>query len=59
LHSLDLSLNRIGDDGARALLAYPYPTQFHKLDLIYNSISPSMMEELSQRFGERVCLFRR
>jgi len=59
LHTLDLSLNRITDTGARALLAYPHATQLHRLDLIYNNISPSMMEELSRRFGERVCLFLR
>jgi uncharacterized protein (TIGR02996 family) len=59
LTALDLSLNRIGDRGARALARYPGPVRLRRLDLIYNQISPKRMDELRERFGERVCLFRR
>jgi hypothetical protein len=58
LTGMDLSLNRIDDEGALALARAPEASP-GTLDLIYNLIGPDAREALKARFGEEVCLFRR
>ena len=59
LVSLDLSLNRIDGEGARALASCCEPACLLRLDLIYNSLGAGDRQFLRDRFGEDVCLFGR
>jgi hypothetical protein len=59
LIGLDLSLNRIGDEGGHALAAAPEDVSPGTLDLIYNPLGAVARGALQQRFGEDVCLFKR
>ncbi|SFG64435.1 Leucine Rich repeat-containing protein [Duganella sp. CF458] len=46
LHTLDLSLGTLGDEGARALLDSPHVRALRRLDLSHHYISPEVQENL-------------
>ncbi|KQV59464.1 MULTISPECIES: STM4015 family protein [unclassified Duganella] len=46
LHTLDLSLGTLGDDGASALLGSPHVRMLRRLDLSHHYISAGMQEKL-------------
>jgi hypothetical protein len=46
LHTLDLSMGTLGDDGARALLASPHLGGLKVLDLRHHFISPALVQQL-------------
>ncbi len=46
LHTLDLSLGTLGDDGARALLDSPHVRSLRRLDLSHHYISAQVQESL-------------
>lgn len=46
LHTLDLSLGTLGDEGARALLDSPYVRKLQRLDLSHHYISPALQQQL-------------
>ena len=59
LRGIDLSLNRIDDDGGRALADHEGRGILGTLDLIYNPLGAEVREVLRRRFGPDVCLFTR
>lgn len=46
LHTLDLSLGTLGDEGARALLDSPHVRKLQRLDLSHHYISPALQQQL-------------
>lgn len=46
LHTLDLSLGTLGDEGARALLDSPHVRTLQRLDLSHHYISPALQQQL-------------
>jgi hypothetical protein len=54
LHTLDLSMGTLGDEGALALLTSPYIRSLKKLDLQHHYCSNGMMEKLRELRKEGV-----